>query len=445
MKKSEWATPSGIDRDYNYLKCVERTIDDANQNAHGRGIGIEAHSSKTAARAWYPGSTLNRYLARNRIIVQHAPRGMSRQKLNQTRATRSGNIVWTVEWVDGSGDSRVQDNCLESSSLQELYSALHIEQRNFQIRRSNVEKSETTQRGIKRKREESRKDAQSSIDEENVCQQAESVPQIKSEEMPDTAFSFKSEREGHEEIGRQRGVGVPQDAAQNDVKAADVKIEETKYVEAEHEDVKGEDIRQENFRDGVDEQGGLEEVEAKLADVKQQHAKYEDVKQEHVKPEETEGPPSPVHIKTEDNSRSLQHLDPRDTTQRVNTPIDVKHKPGQYFYLLKPATRSASYVLIPLESSNTMTESLRDQVVQEYPTIYILPNSPDTLFPGFTLEKEYMKATRRETQAISRPVKTEADGYESTRIKGEDNEVGVKSEGFDAGSILNMLRRDVTI
>ena len=38
LKRSEWATPSGIDRDYNYLKSVERHVDSTGKEVRERGI-----------------------------------------------------------------------------------------------------------------------------------------------------------------------------------------------------------------------------------------------------------------------------------------------------------------------------------------------------------------------------------------------------------------------
>jgi hypothetical protein len=86
VKKSELATPAGIDHDYNYLKSVERTIDHASREAIDRGVN--GNASKVFGRGLHPESLLQRYLTTNRISVTRAPRGMSRQKSNQTRSTK---------------------------------------------------------------------------------------------------------------------------------------------------------------------------------------------------------------------------------------------------------------------------------------------------------------------------------------------------------------------
>ncbi|WPH04470.1 Hypothetical protein R9X50_00736100 [Acrodontium crateriforme] len=154
LKKSEWATPSGIDQDYNYLKSVERTIDHAGQDASARGIGVSASVSKNVARGRRPESMLQRYLQENRITVERAPVGMSRQKANLTRPTKRNHVVWTVEWIDVDGSRTVQNDCLESASMLELYESLQIEKRNARQRVADGHGDDSSQRGVKRKRNE---------------------------------------------------------------------------------------------------------------------------------------------------------------------------------------------------------------------------------------------------------------------------------------------------
>lgn len=88
LKKSQLATPEGIDRDFNYLKGVERDMDNAHRDTRDRGIGSSNRTTKTAYRGGLPESKFQRYLGNNRITVARAPKGMSRQKSNQTRSTK---------------------------------------------------------------------------------------------------------------------------------------------------------------------------------------------------------------------------------------------------------------------------------------------------------------------------------------------------------------------
>ena len=122
LKRSEWATPSGIDRDYNYLKSVERHVDRTGQDVRERGITAShsgrggergAAGNKKVSKAWAPGSALQKYLSDNDIRVEKAPTGMSRQKANMTRVTNKGNVMWTVEWVAADGKKNVDNDSSE--------------------------------------------------------------------------------------------------------------------------------------------------------------------------------------------------------------------------------------------------------------------------------------------------------------------------------------------
>lgn len=149
LKRSEWATPSGIDRDYNYLKSVERHVDRTGQDVRERGItaghsgrGGErgAAGNKKVSKAWAPGSALQKYLSDKDIRVEKAPTGMSRQKANMTRVTNKGNVMWTVEWVAEDGTKNVDNDSSEGRQIRELWG-------DMKARRLNAEK------GKKRKRE----------------------------------------------------------------------------------------------------------------------------------------------------------------------------------------------------------------------------------------------------------------------------------------------------
>jgi hypothetical protein len=149
LKRSEWATPSGIDRDYNYLKSVERHVDRTGQDVRERGItashsgrGVErgAAGNKKVSKAWAPGSALQKYLSDHDIRVEKAPTGMSRQKANMTRVTNKGNVMWTVEWVAADGKKNVDNDSSEGRQMRELWGEM-------KAKRLNAEK------GKKRKRE----------------------------------------------------------------------------------------------------------------------------------------------------------------------------------------------------------------------------------------------------------------------------------------------------
>ncbi|KXL46216.1 hypothetical protein M433DRAFT_106988 [Acidomyces richmondensis BFW] len=113
-KRSQLATPAGLDQDYNYLQQVERSMEIADREVHERGIGTT--SNKNVSRNWQANSSLNKYLIDHSITIQRAPVGMSRQKNNNTRATKNGGIFWTVEWATTEKAIGVQQDCPEASS-----------------------------------------------------------------------------------------------------------------------------------------------------------------------------------------------------------------------------------------------------------------------------------------------------------------------------------------
>lgn len=86
MKRSQLATPAGIDHDFNFLSGIERAFETVDRDVVGRGIGVES-SGGGGKRRWNgptKGSNLQRGLAASGAIIRKAPVGMSRQKSNKT-------------------------------------------------------------------------------------------------------------------------------------------------------------------------------------------------------------------------------------------------------------------------------------------------------------------------------------------------------------------------
>ena len=153
MKRSQFATPAGVDHDYNYLKGVEQNIDKAGRDVFDRGIGRLSAANKNVAKRDRAENPLQKYLIENGITVQHAPTGMSRQKSNQTRATLRHRIMWTVEWCDSDGSKHLQDDCLESDTISHLHAVAQTQIRNLQKRKlSAADPNNFKQPGKKRKR-----------------------------------------------------------------------------------------------------------------------------------------------------------------------------------------------------------------------------------------------------------------------------------------------------
>ncbi|EME41082.1 hypothetical protein DOTSEDRAFT_74573 [Dothistroma septosporum NZE10] len=127
LKKRELATPAGIDRDYNYLKSIERDIDHASKDTRERGVN--ARLSKHARRNLEDTSNFQKYLIEHNINVQSAPRGMSRQKSNHSHTTNRNNVLWTLEWIDVAGISELQHDCMDSERIGHLHTLMQRKQR----------------------------------------------------------------------------------------------------------------------------------------------------------------------------------------------------------------------------------------------------------------------------------------------------------------------------
>lgn len=311
---------------------MERTIDHASQDASERGIGVSASVSKNVARGRRPDSMLQRYLQENRITVERAPVGMSRQKSNLTRPTKRNHVVWTVEWVDLNGARTVQNDCLESASMRELYESLQTEKRNAKQRVIDGHGDDSSQRGVKRKRNETK------VEE---------------------------------------GKGQPPDSTE-------------------------------------DAQKG----------------------EPSAAPTSTISPPAPPNELEDDPVPK-----PESTTQEPSGPKSSAPESSNAalnFYLLRPSTTGRSKVIIPLSSTSTLTESLRDRTVQEFPTIVVLSETLDALPEGYILESAY-----NTTQARIKAKEKLVPGHERTGQNADS--VPEADEPVDAQGILDMLKRDVGV
>ncbi|KAI9687738.1 MAG: hypothetical protein M1822_001818 [Bathelium mastoideum] len=63
-----------------------------------------------------------------------------------------------------------------------------------------------------------------------------------------------------------------------------------------------------------------------------------------------------------------------------------------HFYLLKPFAWNTSIVLIPLNPIDTLSNALKGRLVFEFPTIYALPQAPDSLPHPYVTEATHLSA-----------------------------------------------------
>ena len=108
-----------------------------------------------------------------------------------------------------------------------------------------------------------------------------------------------------------------------------------------------------------------------------------------------------------------------------------------YFYLHRPRTATKQPVLIPLSPKRSITAALRGHTVLEFPTIYVLPDSPGTLQaqedPKFLLEEDYLRTHQS-------PDDTSEDAAE------EDTQLppgAIDLGGVDEKKVLEVLQKDL--
>lgn len=313
---------------------------------------MEKHSEKRAAAFRDSRSILGEYLQSNSITVQQAPIGMSRQKTNQTRSTKSGKIQWTVEWVDVEDRREVRD-CAESSTLSDLFGILQDERAKAERRELEEQRRVNAKRrkGAKRKREQDLETSQRRLDESAIQMDTEFLQNVKSDDAS--------------------AVGAEETNESTEVSSDPVQIV-TEVV---------------NFHDSTDQSAGQQ-------------------------------------------------------TAHPDAQTQARSSTKDYFYLLKPTTAIASRVLIPLNSTATLTDSLRNQTVLEYPTIYVLTSAPDELGAGFMIEKEYIEEMAK-TRTIQPGAPSKASSASSHQPGAQEKKSNDAS--IDAKSILNMLKRDVAL
>ncbi|KAL1599751.1 Box C/D snoRNA accumulation [Paraconiothyrium brasiliense] len=95
VKKSQLATPAGIDHDYNFLTGIERGLEKAEKQLEDKGLGSHPDPRRDAKGR----QPTDQYFAGAGVTVIRAPKGLSRQKENKTHKNKQKNIVWTVEWI----------------------------------------------------------------------------------------------------------------------------------------------------------------------------------------------------------------------------------------------------------------------------------------------------------------------------------------------------------
>lgn len=118
---------------------------------------------------------------------------------------------------------------------------------------------------------------------------------------------------------------------------------------------------------------------------------------------------------------------------------------GLHFYLHRPRTTVKKPVLVPLAPLMTLAAALRERTVMEFPTIYVLPESPETLLAekdtsSFMLEEEYIRIVGPE-EAAEKSAQTEQDGAEvyASGLLGSS----VDLQNVDEDKVMEVLKHDL--
>ncbi|KAJ5713505.1 uncharacterized protein N7483_010686 [Penicillium malachiteum] len=143
LKRSELMNESSLDRDFNFITGIERSLERADRDAENRGIDLargqvqaqdgdggdsQDFGAAAGRKRKHPQQGLVKGEAgflrgaeTGAVTVIRAPRGMSRNKENNSRwHPKHKCLSWSVEWVLTSGEKIIR-NCLENCPIADAY------------------------------------------------------------------------------------------------------------------------------------------------------------------------------------------------------------------------------------------------------------------------------------------------------------------------------------
>ncbi|TVY90856.1 putative box C/D snoRNA protein [Lachnellula willkommii] len=152
VPKSQLATPSGIDHDYNFLHSIEhrkgrsekeivenrRLVKESELKAAREGEDRRRPKNAPEGEA-----CINRILLAYKIRVYRAPSGMKRNTENTTNwSKKQTDINWQVEWIRDSDSGRLLEKALGFKRVGEAYYEAHESARrsNLTSAQKNIEK-----------------------------------------------------------------------------------------------------------------------------------------------------------------------------------------------------------------------------------------------------------------------------------------------------------------
>ncbi|KAI2817527.1 hypothetical protein CBS115989_5975 [Aspergillus niger] len=351
LRRSELATESAFDRDFNFITGIERSIERAGRDAENRGIdvasevrdleavGLDSEDTEGVAAMGKKGGAgaggkrkrgdggagggtraemefLRRAEERG-VKVVRAPKGMSRNKGNGSRwLGRNQCLVWTVEWILSDGEKRMR-NCSETAPVADSYDRV--------------------------------------------------VPVPKEE---------GSDEQGQKQTGDEKPEGT-----------SELKTEEQQPQDA---------------------------------------------------PSTTAPEPASTTEPTQPTDAPTAQPEASNATPITSDSLPLTPHRDLYFYLHRPRTATKQPVLAPLPPKISLAAALRDHIVLEFPTIYVLPDSPDTIRAQedakYILEEEYLR--------------THQSPEESSDDTGDADDAqlppgAIDLRGVDESKVLEVLQKDL--
>ncbi|KAJ5656544.1 hypothetical protein N7507_008494 [Penicillium longicatenatum] len=336
LKRSELATESAFDRDFNFITGVERSLERADREVENRGIDLargqasrdgddEGPKRKVPQQGLVKGeAAFLRRAEEGAVTVIRAPRGMSRNKLNNSRwHPKHKCLSWSVEWISAAGEKNLR-NCLEGLPIADSYD------RGFP-----VSKEKTGPESSK-------------VEKKSDQQEGNAAAQDSTDIVPSTTVA-------------------------------------------------------ENTTESTGEQSE-----------------------------------QPSTSEAVENSTETAKENPQD--------LPIGSHRGLYFYLHRPRTTVKKSVLVPLSPAMTLAAALRERTVMEFPTIYVLPASPETLLAEkdtspFILEEEYIRIVGPE-EATDKSAQTEQSETEVNASDLPGSSVDLL-QNVDENKVMEVLKHDL--
>ncbi|MCJ1245499.1 hypothetical protein MMC30_002703 [Trapelia coarctata] len=403
LKRSELATPKSFDQDFNFISGIERTIERADRNVTSRGVQLRGDQQAGRRDGPVKGEVqLQRAIERGGVVIEKAPVGMSRNTTNKTSWNKSQQCIsWTVEWVLDDG-LRELGTCLEKDVLSEAF-------------RKQYEPS--IPRFKRRKTKHSK-----GVDKAGA-------PKTDSGEKLDGHVSPDPEPSPSSTVPL-RHSSLPPDMEDNKLDAfKENRLEATDLENAGPDAVSEEVSKQEPMHLGAVAPATMipepTEVEVK---------NLESIDSEPTDPVVTNLPP------TIPSKQSAQIHPLEDATDPPSTPSNPPALTLHfYLHLPHPATPSSKPTILPLLPSSTLATALRNRIVREYPTIYVLKHPADDLSSAkFTLQTDMDAELKEAMEGMLDAGKGGPDGDLDghTKDEGEIREVdgGAKDVGMDIGA-----------